>query len=91
MAVTVLPLDGGGLMQRVLANGAAVFTLPAPPAVAPLPMGFTIEISDNTGTFATTNMVVTGPINQITSTTSTISTANSRTTYQWVGDRYLSK
>ena len=91
MAVTALPLDGNGLMQRVLANGATTFTLPAPPAVGPLPMGFTVEIMDNTGAFGGANMVVTGPINQITSTTATISTVNSRTTYQWVGDRYLSK
>jgi hypothetical protein len=86
-----LPRDGEGLRQIILADGATALTLPYPPLTAQLPMGFEVQVDDNTGAFAGANMVVTGPINGVAVTTATLSTANSRTGFMWVGDRYLQK
>lgn len=90
-----LPLDQEGLRQLVLADiGTTSFTLDYPPLTSQLPMGFTFEILDNLGQFAnttTSSCVVTGPINGTAITTVNLTVASSRTSFMWVGDRYLQK
>ena len=85
-----MPLDTMGLRQLVYADGATAYTLPSPPLqIAQLPMGFEVQLVDNTGTFATGNMVVTGSIGQVASTTVTLNVASAVTTFSWAGDRWI--
>ena len=83
------PIDTGGLRQLVYADGATAWTVPAPPQIATLPLGFEYQLADNTGTFAGANMVVTFLSAPGTNTNVTLNVASAITTFQWAGDRYL--
>ena len=86
-----MPLDTMGLRQVVLADGATTYQAPSPPAVAQLRMGFEIYLSDNTGTFATANMVITAQLAPLPAAmaTITVNVAGATTSLMWVGDRWV--
>lgn len=85
----LMPLDTMGLRCMVYADGATAWTVPGPPQIAQLPMGFEYQFADNTGTFATANCIVTFLSAPGTSTPVTLSVAGAITTFSWAGDRFL--